>query len=89
METYSTASDIGILMDIHYKREEGEPEVYTLPNGDPGTPGTDPTITIHHIFITLKDKNKNDVDVDIYPIIDEFEIDMEHLEYEIEETYDR
>ena len=76
----------GIQMEIHYTREAGEPEVHTLPNGDPGTPGTDPTITIHHVFISLKDKNKNDIDVDIYPIIDEFEVD---LEYEIEETYER
>ena len=79
----------GILMDIHYTREDGEPEVHTELNGDPGTPGTDPTVTIHHIFITLKDKNKNDIDVDIYPIIDEFEIDMEHVDYEINEYYER
>lgn len=89
METYTYVHDFGILMDIHYTREEGEPEVHTLSNGDPGTPGTDPTITIHHIFITLKDKNKNNIDVDIYPIIDEFEIDMEHVDDEIEESYER
>jgi|TARA_R110002167_G_scaffold87053_10_gene235586 hypothetical protein len=88
METY-TYEHFGIPMDIHYTREEGEAEVHTLPNGDPGTPGTDPTVTIHHIFITLKDKNKNDIDVDIYPIIDEFEIDMEHVDYEINEYYER
>jgi hypothetical protein len=87
MESY-TYGHFGIQMDIHYTREKGEAEVHTLPNGDPGTPEFSPVITIHHIFIILKDKNKNNIEVDIYPIIDEFEIDMEDVDYEIEESYE-
>jgi hypothetical protein len=79
----------GILMDIHYTREAGEPEVHTELNGDPGTPGTDPAVTIHHIFITLKDKNKNDIQVDIYPILDEFDVYGNDLEDEINNEYER
>ena len=88
MDSY-TYNHNGILMDIHYKREAGEPEVHTESNGDPGTPGTDPTITIHYIFIILKDKNKNDIEVDVYPILDEFDIDIDTLEHEINNEYER
>ena len=79
----------GIQMEIHYTREAGEPEVHTEPNGDPGTPGTDPTITIHYIFIILKDKNTNAIEIDIYPIFDEFDIDIDNLEDEINSEYER
>ena len=36
----------GVEFLVEYSVEPGEPEVHTLPNGDPGTPGTPDKITI-------------------------------------------
>ena len=83
MDSY-TYDHNGILMDIHYTREAGEPEVHTETNGDPGTPGISPSINIITVMLNLKDINKNNVNVDLLPIIDELhDLSMDNLEEEI------
>jgi|TARA_B110000977_G_scaffold152345_1_gene193450 hypothetical protein len=76
---YSETID-GLEIEIEYLYDEGEPTVWTEPNGDPGTPGYPPSVEILTVFTLLKDRNNNDVMVDILPIWD---YDLETLEEEI------
>lgn len=70
----------GLEVEIEYMYDEGEPTVWTEPNGDPGTPGYPPSVEILAVFTMLKDKNNKELRVDILPIWD---YDLESLEEEI------
>jgi len=81
---YSNTID-GLDLEIDYLYDPGEPMVWTEPNGDPGTPGCGPSIEILAVYTILKDKNNNEVTVDILPIWD---YDLDTLEEEILESYE-
>ena len=70
----------GLEVEIEYIYDAGEPEVWTEPNGDPGTPGHPPSVEILSVFTSLKDKDNKDIMVDILPIWD---YDLETMEEEI------
>tara|TARA_R110001606_G_scaffold394632_1_gene565733 strand:+ start:1265 stop:1522 length:258 start_codon:yes stop_codon:yes gene_type:complete len=70
----------GLEVEIEYIYDAGEPEVWTEPNGDPGTPGYPPSVEILSVFTSLKDKDNKDIMVDILPIWD---YDLETMEDEI------
>jgi len=83
MEIYNYEHN-GLTFDVYYTYEAGEPEVRTESNGDPGTPGISPSINIITVMLNLKDINKNNVNVDLLPIIDELhDLSMDDLEEEI------
>jgi len=67
-------------LEIEYLYNEGEPTVWTEPNCDPGIPGYPPSVEILAVFTLLKDRNNNDVMVDILLIWD---YDLETLQEEI------
>ena len=64
--------------DVHleYTYEPGEPEVHTLPNGDPGYPGSSATVDIEHAWAIFTDVTGEQREVDIFSIID---IDLESV----------
>ncbi len=70
----------GLEVEIEYIYDAGEPQVWTEPNGDPGTPGYPPSVEILSVFTSLKDKDNKDIMVDILPIWD---YDLETMEEEI------
>ena len=75
---------LGYDAEVEYTFDPGEPEVHTETNGDPGTPGISPSINIITVMLNLKDINKNNVNVDLLPIIDELhDLSMDDLEEEI------
>ena len=76
---------------IDYDYEEGEEEIHTLPNGDPGSPAYGPEITLLTMFTELKDKNGNMVSVNIFPILELIEdgaLDLYNIEKEISESHE-
>ena len=76
---------------INYDYEEGEKEIHTLPNGDPGNPAYGPEITLLTMFTELKDKKGNMVSVNILPIlewVEDGELDLYNIEKEISESYE-
>tara|TARA_R110001592_G_scaffold34089_2_gene117423 strand:- start:2544 stop:2810 length:267 start_codon:yes stop_codon:yes gene_type:complete len=86
MEVYNhTHGDLEI--DFHYDYQAGEPEVWTEANGDPGTPGTGPSITFHKAMLVLADIHEHKVTVDISPLLHEMiDLDMEVVEDNIIES---
>jgi hypothetical protein len=72
----------GIELDVVYTYDPGEAEVWTESNGDPGTPGIAPSVEITAAYSLLKDRNNNDVMVDILPldIVNQYDIEEEILE---------
>ncbi len=71
MSTYSYDIELDsnntLEAEVHYTYNKGEDMVWTLDNGDPGTPGHAPSVEITNIFVSLPDANKNSVVVDILP----------------------
>ena len=65
-------------LEIEYTYDPGEPDQWYDSNGDPGTPGYGPSVTIYSVWCSLEDAKGIEHDVDIYKIIDA-ESDFEHL----------
>tara|TARA_R110000803_G_scaffold25797_7_gene61562 strand:- start:524 stop:790 length:267 start_codon:yes stop_codon:yes gene_type:complete len=87
--TYSIKID-DIEIDIEYLYDDGEQRVWIESNGNPETPGYPPNVEIMAVFALLKDKNNNDVMVDILPISDQFlnKYDLEIIEERILKSYE-
>ncbi len=73
-----------LVIEFHYEYEEGEPEIHTYSNGDPGYPGSAPAVTILKAMLVLADIHDNKVMVDINPLLHEmFDLDLDIVEEEI------
>jgi len=67
----------------------GEPQRWYDSNGDPGTPGIPPSIEVYRVWMSLKDREGNEIEVDVLPflheagIIDEDDIrrNLEEIEF--------
>ena len=76
-----------LIIEFHYDYEPGEPMIWSYPNGDPGHPGSDPSVTLHKAMLVLSDVNGKRIKVDIWPLkhhlydIDTDEVEAEILEY--------
>tara|TARA_R110000764_G_scaffold221013_1_gene309350 strand:- start:79 stop:339 length:261 start_codon:yes stop_codon:yes gene_type:complete len=55
----------GYDAEVEYTFDPGEPEVHTETNGDPGTPGTGPSVDVHRIWVELESNEGRSVVVDI------------------------
>jgi|TARA_B110000908_G_C10155156_1_gene403280 hypothetical protein len=89
MGTYTHFTHDNQELDIEYEYDEGEPMVWTEPNGDPGTPGYPSTVVITHAFCSLKNAKGIYVVVDILPVFDMIvEDDICNLEDEILESHE-
>jgi len=62
--------DVPYIVTIEYEYDPGEPMIHTYPNGDPGHPGSAPSVTIYHAWATLKDRKGNEVEVDVLTILE-------------------
>lgn len=68
----------------------GEPQQWYDSNGDPGTPGIPPSIEVYRVWMSLKDREGNEIEVDVLPflheagIIDEDDIrrNLEEIEFD-------
>ena len=71
--------------------DPGEPRQWHDSQGNPGTPGIPPSIEVYRVWMSLKDREGNDVEVDVLPflheagIVDEDEIAQDILEREFEQ----
>jgi hypothetical protein len=45
-----TITHKSITLEVDYRIHKGEPEITTLSNGDPGTPGTADEVEIHALW---------------------------------------
>ena len=76
-------------VDVHYRYEPGDPGIHTYPNGDPGVPGTGPSVQITAIRVLATDPNGNFHNVDILPYLElHEEIDPWDLEEKILESHE-
>ena len=77
-----------LVIEFHYNYEPGEPEVHTYSNGDPGHPGSGPTVSILSAWFVLADINKQKVTVDITPLLHEmYDLDLDRVEEDIIEEH--
>ena len=87
MNTYTHTIVIGnkeIDLEIDYYYEPGEPDEYYDQHGNPGTPGYPASIEMAHVWWTLQDDKKNEVTVDVLPVLDIIiEGDIYNLEEDI------
>jgi hypothetical protein len=67
--TIDLDSDYGEVT-IEYEYDPGEPDQWYDSNGDPGTPGYGPSVTIYNVWCLLKDEKGTEHSVDIFNIID-------------------
>ena len=58
-----------VWLDVHYEYDPGEPMIHTYPNGDPGHPGSAPSVNIYAAYAEVKDKNGLLVSVNIWPYL--------------------
>ncbi len=74
-----------VWLDVHYEYDPGEPMIHTYPNGDPGHPGSGPSVEIKEIRCLAEDKDGNYHDVDILPFLElaESELDLWKLDEKI------
>ncbi len=73
-----------LIIEFHYSYEPGEPEVWTLPNGDPGHPGSGPEVNLYKAMLVLSDMNDVRIKVDIWPLLEHlYDIDTDDVEQEI------
>ncbi len=56
-----TITHKSITLEVDYRIHKGEPEITTLSNGDPGTPGTAADVEIHALWYS--DQLGDSVDV--------------------------
>tara|TARA_R110001592_G_scaffold51221_1_gene157817 strand:+ start:3050 stop:3310 length:261 start_codon:yes stop_codon:yes gene_type:complete len=66
--------------EIEYSFDPGEPEVHTESNGDPGTPGTGPSVEVERIWVELESNEGRSVVVDISSVFYETSIEEQILE---------
>jgi hypothetical protein len=59
-----------VTIDVIYTFIEGESEVYTEPNGDPGTPGFPPGVEIQEAWVELSNDRGGTSVVNILQFID-------------------
>jgi len=64
-------TDSGETVLVEYAYDPGEPEVWTEPNGDPGTPGTGPSVDIYHVWYSATDRLGNIISVDVQNLIED------------------
>ena len=68
--------------------DPGEPRQWHDSQGNPGTPGEEPSVEVHRVWLVLQDRKGNDVEVDVLPflhgagIVDEDEISQAIYENE-------
>ena len=88
MARYKYNIDKTLYCEIEYSYNKKEQEVWSESNGDPGTPGSPAYIEVHAVYMPLKDENGHIVGVDIMPLLDEMDIDLDNIEDIILETYE-
>jgi len=66
---YMNLPDNDIEVEVEYTYDPGEPDQWYDSNGDPGTPGTAPSIEILHIWAELPNEGLKLTAVDIVDII--------------------
>ena len=66
--------------EVEYTFDPGEPEVHTETNGDPGTPGTGPSVDVHRIWVELESNEGCSAVVDISSVFYETSIEEHILE---------
>jgi len=77
-----------LSIEFRYDYEPGEPEIHTYSNGDPGHPGSGPTVSIIKAMIVLCDIQNHKVTVDAFPILHEmYDLDLDTVEEEIIEYH--
>lgn len=64
-------TDLGEDVTVEYSYEPGEPEVHTLSNGDPGTPGYGPGVDVYHVWYNCLDRLGNLISVDVKDLLEE------------------
>lgn len=69
----------GQTFDVTGEFSPGEPDVYYLPNGDPGHPGTPDEFEIHQITWT----SSIDGDTDVTELIDAFPIYWDEIQQRV------
>ena len=71
-----------------YDIDPGEPRQWYDSQGNSGTPGEEPSVEVHRVWLVLQDREGNDVEVDVLPflhgagIVDEDEISQAIYENE-------
>ena len=70
----------GYDAEVEYTFDPGEPEVHTETNGDPGTPGTGPSVDVHRIWVELESNEGCSVVVDISSVFYDASWEEEILE---------
>jgi len=89
MRAYTYSIDDDTDVEFIYSYDPGEEEVHTESNGDPGTPGSPSTINITRGWVTLESSTPGEmVEVDILPLSDQLDIDLEHIEELIREEHE-
>ena len=86
IRTYTLQLDEKFWLDVNYRFEPGEPEIHTYSNGDPGHPGSAPTIEVVQILALCKDVNKgtfHTVDIQPYLELADSDLDLWTLEDKI------
>tara|TARA_R110000803_G_scaffold121628_1_gene189725 strand:- start:374 stop:634 length:261 start_codon:yes stop_codon:yes gene_type:complete len=71
---------LGYDAEVEYTFDPGEPEVHTESNGDPGTPGTGPSVDVHRIWVELESQEGRSLPVDISSVYYETSIEEHILE---------
>lgn len=67
--THDYELDNGQWVEVEYEYDPGEPMIHTYPNGDPGHPGSAPSVNIYAAYAEVKDKNGLIVSVNIWPYL--------------------
>ena len=73
-----------LTIEFHYEYDRGEPMIWSYSNGDPGHPGSGPTVSIHKAMLVLSDIHDNKISVDIDPLLPEmYDLDLDIVKEEI------
>lgn len=70
----------GYDAEIEYYFDPGEPDQWYDSNGDPGTPGTAPSVEVERIWVELESNEGRSVTVDISSVFYESSIEEKILE---------
>ena len=74
----------GYDAEIEYYFDPGEPDQWYDSNGDPGTPGTAPSVEVKRIWVELESNEGRSVTVDVFSVFDMIlEGDIYNLEEKI------
>lgn len=67
--------------------DPGEPQQWYDSYGDPGHPGTPPSVEVNAVWVRLKDRNNQEIEVDVLPLLHEGGLlDAADIEREIYEN---